>query len=408
MNKKILYTSASVLVATAAFLAVFLPIKLNKTKDNNKITLGSLVNANGAKLSWDELLNEKSDTDSDKNKIVVEENVITYVDSALDGELTLPSSIVGIGANAFKYSKLQAVNFNEGLVTIGVDAFLESSLIKLSLPSTVTTIEKDAFWNCTSLTNIILNDGLQVIGYNAFYNCRFTSLTIPSSVTTIEEGAFINCNKIIGTVTLPQNISVIKNSTFKGCSSVKEFVLGDVENIEFQAFLECTSLEKINLPSTLTSIQDDAFRDCTKLSSLAFPIALQSIGSHSFDGCRSLKAVTLNQNIAKLGVATFSNCISLNSINIPQAINSIPDSCFYGCSSLTSIDLSSVETIGYNAFFGCKNVTFVLDDNENVHYFASNDKDFSSLEEISNDKFKEYALKNYYIKKVEDKINENN
>ena len=162
------------------------------------------------------------------------------------------------------------------------------------------------------------------------------------------------------------------------------------------------------MPSTLTSIQDDAFRDCTKLSTLAFPIALQSIGSHTFDGCRSLETVTLNQNIAKLGVATFSNCISLNSINISQAITSIPDSCFYGCSSLTSIDLSSVETIGYNAFFGCKNVTFVLDDNENVHYFASNDKDFSSLEEISNDKFKEYALKNYYIKKVEDKINENN
>ena len=38
MNKKFLYISASVLVATAAFLAVFLPIKLNKTKDNNKIT----------------------------------------------------------------------------------------------------------------------------------------------------------------------------------------------------------------------------------------------------------------------------------------------------------------------------------------------------------------------------------
>lgn len=408
MNKKFIYISASVLVATAAFLAVFLPIKFNKAKDNNKITSGSLVNANGAKLSWDELLNEKSDTDSDKNKIVVEEDVITYVDSALDGELTLPTSIVGIGANAFKYSKLQAVNFNEGLVTIGVAAFLESSLIKLSLPSTVTTIEKDAFWNCTSLTNITLNDGLQVIGYNAFYNCQFTSLIIPSSVTTIEEGAFINCNKIIGTVTLPQNITVIKNSTFKGCSSVKEFVLGNVENIEFQAFLECTSLEKINLPSTLTSIQDDAFRDCTKLSTLAFPIALQSIGSHTFDGCRSLETVTLNQNIAKLGVATFSNCISLNSINIPQSINSIPDSCFYGCSSLTSIDLSSVEIIGYNAFFGCKNVTFVLDDNENVHYVASKDKDFSSLEQISNDKFKEYALKNYYIKKVEGKINENN
>lgn len=145
MNKKFLYISASVLVATAAFLAVFLPIKFNKAKDNNKITSGSLVNANGAKLSWDELLNEKSDTDSDKNKIVVEENVITYVDSALDGELTLPTSIVGIGANAFKYSKLQAVNFNEGLVTIGVDAFLESSLIKLSLPSTVTTIERMLF-----------------------------------------------------------------------------------------------------------------------------------------------------------------------------------------------------------------------------------------------------------------------
>ena len=408
MKKKIIYIVSSALLAIAIFLAVFLPIKLsNKPKDDNSIS-GSLIKNNGDKLSWDELINTKSDTDADKNKIVVEENVIIYVDSSLDGELTLPSNIVGIGTNAFKYSKLQTVNFNEGLVTIGVDAFLESAIISVILPSTVKTISMDAFYNCTNLTSLSLNSGLETIGYNSFYNCQFTSLVIPTSVTSIEDGAFINCNKIIGTVTIPQNITVIKNSTFKGCSSVKEFVLGNVENIEFQAFLECTSLETINLPSTLTSIQDDAFRDCTKLNALTFPSSLQNIGAHSFDGCRSLENVTLNQNITELGVASFSNCISLNSINIPQAITSIPDSCFYGCSSLTSIDLISVETIGYNAFFGCKNLTFVLDDNENIHYVASSNKEFSTEEEISNDKFKEYALKHYYIKKVEDENNENN
>lgn len=219
-----------------------------------------------------------------------------------------------------------------------------------------------AFADCTGIVNVVVDGG--EIGYNAFANCTsLENVHVKSGI--IGYGAFgyfyfeygyhwhdtrTSYNKLtkLVSVTLDEGVTKIYQDAFIG-----------------------TGITSIVIPASVEEIGKYAFGDCTKLSTLAFPIALQSIGSHTFDGCRSLETVTLNQNIAKLGVATFSNCISLNSINIPQAINSIPDSCFYGCSSLTSIDLSSVEIIGYNAFFGCKNVTFVLDDNENVHYVAS-------------------------------------
>ena len=39
-----------------------------------------------------------------------------------------------------------------------------------------------------------------------------------------------------------------------------------LQKIEDEAFYDCTSLESITLPSTVTEIGDEAFSDCTNLS----------------------------------------------------------------------------------------------------------------------------------------------
>ena len=75
--------------------------------------------------------------------------------------------------------------------------------------------------------------------------------TIPDGVT-IGKNAFKDCVQLttanIGAVTVVTG--------FAGCENLKSVTLAEgVREIDFSAFTNCTSLEKINLPSTLKSVK---------------------------------------------------------------------------------------------------------------------------------------------------------
>ena len=58
-------------------------------------------------------------------------------------------------------------------------------------------INKDAFYNCDSLTNVVIGDSVTSIGDWAFYGCdSLTSVVIPNSVNSIGKSAFSNCDKL--------------------------------------------------------------------------------------------------------------------------------------------------------------------------------------------------------------------
>ncbi|MBQ2154265.1 MAG: leucine-rich repeat domain-containing protein, partial [Oscillospiraceae bacterium] len=43
--------------------------------------------------------------------------------------------------------------------------------------------------------------------------------------------------------------------------------------------------ESVNLPDTLTKIEDEAFLGCEGLTTISFPAKLKSIGSSAFGSC---------------------------------------------------------------------------------------------------------------------------
>jgi hypothetical protein len=77
-----------------------------------------------------------------------------------------------------------------------------------------------------------------------------------------------------------------------------------VESIDYGAFCDCTSLESINIPSSLKNIGEEAFANCTSLSSIVIPDSVTSIGKNAFYNCTSLtiyceassQPTTWNQN----------------------------------------------------------------------------------------------------------------
>ncbi|MBQ8439128.1 MAG: leucine-rich repeat domain-containing protein [Clostridia bacterium] len=179
----------------------------------------------------------------------------------------------------------------------------------------VTSIGSDAFYNCKSLTGIIIPDSVASIGERAFCGCTgLTDITIPDSVTSIGGSAF---------------------------------------------FL-CTSLTNITISDAVTEIRNYAFYQCTGLTNVTLGDSVTSIGNFAFDYCTGLTSISIGDSVTSIGGYAFHSCIGLTNIIIPDSVTSIFDSAFSKCTGLTSIIIpDSVTAIGYEAFRDCTSLKTV-------------------------------------------------
>ena len=79
------------------------------------------------------------------------------------------------------------------------------------------------------------------------------------------------------------------------CSSLETIVIpNSVTSIGDGAFYGCSSLETIEIPNSVTSIGNGAFRDCSSLETIEIPNSVTSIGEYAFADC-NLIAITLHE-----------------------------------------------------------------------------------------------------------------
>ena len=112
-----------------------------------------------------------------------------------------------------------------------------------------------------------------------------------------------------------------------------------VTSIGDYAFLDCSGLTSVTIPSGVTSIGDAAFSGCSGLTSVTIPSGVTSIGDAAFSRCSGLTAVTISSSVTNIGRRVFEDCSGLTSVEIPSSVTSIGDGVFSGCSALTSITL---------------------------------------------------------------------
>ncbi|MBO4577271.1 MAG: leucine-rich repeat protein, partial [Paludibacteraceae bacterium] len=70
----------------------------------------------------------------------------------------------------------------------------------------------------------------------------------------------------------------------------------------------CTSLRQVNLPSTVTRIEDNGFEG-SGLTSIVLPSSMTSVESYVFSGCVDLKYIEIPAGISSFSVGAFEHCM---------------------------------------------------------------------------------------------------
>ena len=126
-----------------------------------------------------------------------------------------------------------------------------------------------------------------------------------------------------------------------------------------KAFLRCSSLTRIEIPSSVTSIGAYAFGYCTKLMSLTIPDSVTSIGNSAFYGCTILKTTTIPNSVIEIGNKAFYACRNFQSVTIPNSVTKLGTAAFSLCSSAKAF---------YGKFASTDNRCLIV--NETLNSFA--------------------------------------
>ena len=205
--------------------------------------------------------------------------------------VTLPDKLTSIGNYAFSNcTGLTAIQLPSSLKTIGNSAFYQCKNIKeCNLPASLTTIGEYAFEGCSGVTELTVPDSVTSIGYGAFIGMPLTKLTVPfigKGMTSTDQDGILGY--WFGSGSIKQ---LYNSSTYVSCAiptTLKEVTVTRATRIPYGAFSNCSFIEKIDIPDTVTSIEDRAFYNCSGLTSLTTTEKITSIGNSAMAGCPNL------------------------------------------------------------------------------------------------------------------------
>ena len=290
-------------------------------------------------------------------------------------------SIVAIGAAICCSASAWAAEYTDGS---GLKWTYTESSGKATL-SNVVKADGSALTGTLTLPATINGATVTAIGANAFQNLGITRVQFPEGIMTINYGAFSDCTSL-ETLTLPDSLTEILGyagyrGAFNGCTALK--------SVKFGAGLVTIGNGIANTSNTNPDYYADqgAFGNCGALETVEFGPNLVTIGHHAFSECIKLKSLTIPDSVQTIGVNAFYHNTSLVSVSLGTGLTVINNYAFYDCPDLQSVIFRECNTplltIGGYAFANAVKLTTLTfsESLEKIYYGAF--ADCTSLETLT-------------------------
>ena len=264
--------------------------------------------------------------------------------------------VTRISNNAFENEKtIKKIVLPDNLKVIEKEAFYNcENLSEMDLPNTLEEIQSRAFSN-TKLYDLVFPEKVKVLNPGVLVNSTVDKvIVIPESIEVIGDSVFI-FNELIEEVILPKSLKRIENFAFSYCKNLKKINLP--ENLEYigkNAF-DATAIEKIEIPANIEVIEESTFRGCSELKEVVLNEGLKIIKDNSFSGCRSLKSINLPSSLEVIKSYAFSNA-GFEKLIIPNTVLKVEKYVLQYCNNLKELHVPYLgsdkdDISGINHFF---------------------------------------------------------
>lgn len=169
---------------------------------------------------------------------------------------------------------------------------------------------------------------------NTLRRSQIKAIIIHHSVESIVDDAFTGLHDLdLIEFQDPARVVRIGARAFKDCDHLERFDFTFIQDIEDEAFANCSSLRGVIFGCSLDRIGDCAFQNCTSLTSAVFPTVMH-IGDSAFQGCHSIEKLELPDYVEYMSSDMFDHCSDLSKLIL--SINFHDDffrshNPFYGC-----------------------------------------------------------------------------
>ena len=183
------------------------------------------------------------------------------------------------------YGNDNTVKVKDGVEIISEHSFEGKNLSEVELPESIKNIQNEVFSDCKNLKKLSLGKNIEELNSLFIYGSAIESITVDEENQnySIRNGALYNKD---GTIfILP----------VKPLGSIETYEIPEgVEEISTYAFHNQNNLKEIKLPSTLKTI-GLAFNYCSNLTKIEIPSSVASINSGCFNYCQNLKEIIINK-----------------------------------------------------------------------------------------------------------------
>ena len=209
----------------------------------------------------------------------------------------------------------------------------------------------------------LTTDGTITVSKNEITACTTDisgNLLIDDSITAIGENAFKDCTNLEG-VTIPASVTSLGAHAFNNTGLTTIYIPASVTAIGGSVFAMCT-LTSIKVDDGNTNYYVDngmliqrigtghiVLAATAGITAAQVPTTVTVIAGYAFYGCLALKEVILPEGLTTIREYAFFTT-GLTSITIPAGVTSIGEAVFGGCSSLANIVVAEDNSVYKTVF----------------------------------------------------------